>query len=438
VTSTDAVALPRGSTRGAVAVGVAGKAAEGLTLVALLTVVPRLLGPADYGTFALALGLVTLGSASVALGGPTVMARFVAAAPPAEQAGLARALALRAVRWRAAGLALLASVVLVLVLVDPGRFRPLHTLIVLAALVLDAAATLTFQIALGLDRPVLWSFRYPLQNLILVAAVPPLHALAGTSGALLAIALSSGGTLALGAWAIGGRLSGGPSSAIPPAASRFALLQTLSGLLVQVLHRGGVVAVALLADSRVETGYAALAAGVAIALTYAVWQLFTVSLPRLAALAADDVRAAGALLTRLAGRVVIVLVPASVVAAVLAGPLLRLLAGGRFEPAEEALAPALATVPLAPLMGAVGAAAAIRLRPGARLWTTAVGAAVFVLTALALVPSFGAEGATAALLAGTVAAALAGTVVFPDLVDYRLVGAALAAAALVLGIGVVG
>jgi len=161
-----------------------------------------------------------------------------------------------------------------------------------------------------------------------------------------------------------------------------------------------------------------------------------VSLPRLAALAADDLQAAGAQLTRLAGRIVLVLAPASIAAALLAGPLLTLLAGGRFSPAEDALGPALAAVPLAPLMGAVGAAAAIRLQPGARLWSTAAGAAAFVVTALVLIPPLGAAGGTAALLAGTVAAALAGTALFPRVLDHRLVAAALAAAALVLAIGV--
>ncbi len=87
-----------------------------------------------------------------------------------------------------------------------------------------------------------------------------MHAIGGTTGALLAITVSAGGALVLGAWGIVGRLAGGPSAAVLSSATRFALLQALSGLLVQVLHRGGVVAVALLAGSRVETGYAALAA----------------------------------------------------------------------------------------------------------------------------------------------------------------------------------
>jgi O-antigen/teichoic acid export membrane protein len=434
--STDASARPGNLQGVAVTVALVGKAAEWLTLAALLTLVPRLLGPADYGSFALALGLVTLGSASFALGGAAVMSRFVPAATESERIGLARALAIRAIRWRMLGMASMAAVATALMLIAPDDFPPVQTLIVLAAIALDTAATLAFQIALGLDRPVLWSFRYPVQNLVLVAAVIPLHAIAGTTGALAAIALSSGVALVLGSWLIRAHVRGAPAGPVPAAVSRFALLQGLNGVLVQVMHRGGVVVVALLAGSRVETGYAALATGVGIAVTYAVWQMFTVALPRLSALAATDGHAVGLVLDRLTGRTVLVLAPASIAGAVLAGPLLRLFADGQFAPADSALSFALATAPLAPLTGAVAAAASVRLQPGARLCSTAMGAAVFLVSALALAPSLGAEGATIALLAGTIVAALVGTTLFPDLLDKRLVAAALATTVVVLAIGV--
>lgn len=412
----------------------AGKAAEALSLAALVTVIPRVLGPADYGTFGLALGVVTLGTTAFALGGPTLMARFVAAAPAAERAGLARALALGAIRWRTAALAVLAVTALVLVRVSPDRVPAVPTLIVLVALVCDSAATLAFQIVLGLNRAVLFSFRYPVQNMVVVMAVPPLYAAFGVTGALVAIALSSALALVVGGWAIRGQLRG-VTPRVPREMSRFAVLLAMNGVCVQVLLRGGVVAVALLAGSRVETGYATIALGVAIACTFAVWQIFVVALPALAELAATDLAAAGALLTRLAGRVVLVLLPVTVAAAALAGPLLTLLAGGTFAPASEALGLALAIVPFAPITGAVGAAAAIRLRPGARLFATAAGAAAFMATAAYLVPRLGATGASGAVLAGTVMSALAGTALFPDLLGRRVVLAALCVSGLVILIG---
>ncbi|MBA3243588.1 MAG: hypothetical protein H0T61_00225, partial [Actinobacteria bacterium] len=69
-------------------VGLAGKALEAVTLVLLITLVPRLLGPTDYGSFAVALSIVTLGSAASALGGPTWMSRFVPTVAAADRAGL--------------------------------------------------------------------------------------------------------------------------------------------------------------------------------------------------------------------------------------------------------------------------------------------------------------------------------------------------------------
>ena len=59
-----------------------GKAAEAVTLVLLATVVPRLLGPADYGRLSVVLTLVAVGSVALTLGGATLLSRYVPAAPP--------------------------------------------------------------------------------------------------------------------------------------------------------------------------------------------------------------------------------------------------------------------------------------------------------------------------------------------------------------------
>jgi O-antigen/teichoic acid export membrane protein len=142
-------------------------------------------------------------------------------------------------------------------------------------------------------------------------------------------------------------------------------------------------------------------------------------------------------LTRLATRIVIVLLPATVAGAALAGPMMKLLVGGRFLPAANAFAAALAMVPLAPITGAVGAASAIRLRPGARLAATGAGATTFIVAVFVLVPPLGAAGASAAVLAGTIVSALAGTILFPDLLARRSVIAALAVSALVMVNGMV-
>lgn len=424
------------STRGLLALGLWGKAAELGTLALLITLVPRLLGPGDYGSFALGLGLVTLGSSALALSGPAVMARFVAAAPPEERAALARALALRALRWRAVGLAVGVVIAVALVVFDGGRFAPLPTALVLLAIVIDAPATVAFQIALALGRTAAWSFRYPLQNAVVVAAAPALHAVAGVNGALGALVLSSAVAFVAGVVLVTQPMRGaGTSAVVPRHVTRFALLQGWSNLLVQVQHRGVVVAAALLAGSRAETGYAALAAGVSIAVTYAFWQLFTVTTARFAAVASVDPEAASALLRRVAHAALIAAAPAALVGVVLTPPLLRGVLGADFSAAGDAFTPALAAIPLAVLMGAVGGAASLQLRPGARVCTTVAGAAAFVIAAAALVPAFGAAGATGALLAGTAAAALAGAALFQGLVEARMLVFSFATAAVVLAVG---
>src|SRR5947209_4113810 len=141
------------SRRSPIALTLVAKAAETLTLVGLATLIPRALGPADYGVFAVFLAV---------------------------------------------------------------------------ALALDVAATLVYQIALALGRPLLWSFRFPLQNTVLVVAAIALHAVAGVNGALAAVAIASGTALAAGLPALGRQLRPiWPLSSVPPGALRFGILQGL-------------------------------------------------------------------------------------------------------------------------------------------------------------------------------------------------------------------
>src|SRR5262249_36461057 len=94
----------------AVGIALAGKSLELVTLALLITLGPRRLGPGPYGDFALALSIVTFGSLALSLGGPLVLARFVPAAAPTEQAAVARALALRLSAARGAQVAIVGVV----------------------------------------------------------------------------------------------------------------------------------------------------------------------------------------------------------------------------------------------------------------------------------------------------------------------------------------
>lgn len=420
-----------------VAVGLGGKVLEVVTLVPLVTVVPRVLGPGDYGAFALALSVVTIGASAAALGGPTLMSRFVPAAPPGERPELALALTIHSGRWRLA-FALVAVLGAVTVSVAaPGTLRPLPAVLVAGALALDVAATLLLQAALALGRVGAWSLRYPLQTAVLVAAVLPLHAGWGADGALVALPLSTLAALGFGAAVLLPRLRGVPRGAtLSPQLVRFAVLQGAGGALTMITQRGGVVAVALLGGSAAQQGFAGISIGIALAATYAVGQLFAVELPGLSTTAADDLGAAEASVRRAARILAVGTGVLALGGALVAGPLLAAAAGSAYRASGEALGIALAAVALAPAAAAVNQLAALRLRPELRLLAVAAGAASFVAAALVLVPAYGAEGASGALVLGTAATVLVAGVILRPALDALLIAGSLVSAAAVVGVAV--
>lgn len=418
--------------RSPLALTAVGKAAEAIPLILLVTVVPRVLGPTAYGLLALAVSIVTLGSAALSFGGPVLLTRFVPAAAPERRSAVARALARRLALWRGLQVAALTVGAAALVALLPDRFPPLITFLIVGALALDVAATLCFQVALGLGRDASWTFRYAFQNAVLVTAVLALALTAGHRAGVAGVAVASGAALLLGAAVALPLLAhAGRTASVPPGALRFGLIQGLGSLLVQLVHRGGVVAVALFASNR-QTGFAGLAIGIALGATYAVWQAFSIQLPRLAVGAAGDPHAAETSAERLAWTSLLIVGSAALVAAALLEPALPLLAGERFRGAEAALVPALALIPLAPLSALLTQTTALRLRPDVRLWASGIGAAVFAVVAVAAVPSLGAAGATSALLAGTLTAALASVALLPGSASRRVIAGSIGAAAATL------
>jgi len=432
-----------GRLRGPVVAGLVGKAAEAVTLMLLATLVPRVLGPADYGRFAVALTVVAIGSVAMTLGGATLLARYVPAATPDERGALARALSFRLARNRAAQFAVLVVIAVALVAWDPARFPPMLTAFVLIALALNVAATLALQADLGMGRAGAWCARHPVQNAVLVAATLVLYEAAGVTGALGAIVVAAAVAFALGAVTAAPLLRRQrPPVALPDGALRFGYLQATSGALVQLAQRGGVIAVALLLGSSLQTGYAALAVGVACAATYAIVQVFTVSLPWLAERhGAGAVDASGAVdaepvLRRLAGGLLAVVVPAAAVAVLAIDTVVPIVFGGDYAGAAEAFGPALAMVVLAPVNALAVQAAALRLRPEATLCCALAGAAAFAGVAVLAVPAWGASGATCAALAGAAASALLAIRILPGAVGIRLAVASLGGAAVVAVSGV--
>ncbi|MGH3824676.1 MAG: oligosaccharide flippase family protein [Pseudonocardiaceae bacterium] len=424
-----------GRLRGPVVASLAGKAAEALTLLLLATVIPRVLGPADYGAFAVALTVVAIGSVTMTLGGATLLTRYVPAAVPGERGALARALSVRLARNRAVLFAVLTVIATALVMWDPARFPPLLTAFVLIALALNVGATLALQADLGLGRAGAWCARYPVQNAVLVVAAIELYGAAGVTGAVAAIVVSAAAGFGLGVLAVTPLLRRRDQPVlVPDGALRFGLFQAASGALVQVAQRGGIIAVALLAGSSVQTGFAALAIGVALAATYAIGQVFTVSLPRLAQRHGESAESS---LRRLASGLLAVVVPVAAVTVLVIDTAVPIVFGEGYAGAAAAFAPALAMVVLAPVNALVVQSAALRLQPEATLYAAVAGVLSFAGAAVLAVPVWGAAGATGAAFAGAAGYALLAIRLLPGAADVRLTAASLGGASAVILLGVI-
>jgi O-antigen/teichoic acid export membrane protein len=428
---TSGSSAPAPSVRRPVLVGAVGKVAEAATLVLLATVVPRVLGPAEYGRFSVALTVVTLGSLAMTLGGSTTLSRFVPAASPADRAALAVALTLRLARNRAALFAAPVLAGAALAVLAPAVFPPLVVVCVLVALGLNVAVTLVLQADLGLGRAAGWCLRYPVQNAVLVLVVLVLHDDLGLAGAALAILASAVAGAAVAVAASGPlRAGAGRRVPLPDGALRFGLLQAAGGAATQFVHRGGVLAVVLLTGSAVQTGFAALPIGIALAATYAVAQLFTVALPALTARADGEPA-----LRRLAGILLAPVALGAVGAALVVDAVVPVVFGEAYAAAAATFVPAIAMVVLAPVNALLVQASALRMRPDAVLYAGLAGAAAFVAACLALVPGAGAAGATTAALVGTAVTALVSLLLLPRAVGARLALGTAAAVAAVLVLG---
>lgn len=419
----------RSDLRSAVGASMAGKAAELVTLVLLATVVPRVLGPDEYGRFAVPLTVVTLGTLALSLGGPTVLARFVPLAPVGRRVATARAIGLRLAAGRAWQLVLTAVFAAGLALGLPESFPPGPTVAVVAALGLSVGATIAVAVPMGLGRPGPWVTRWPLQNAVLIAAVL-------VDGPYAAIVLSCLAAAAYGLWAVWPTLTTRePAAEVPEGAMRFGTQQAAGAAMSQVAQRGGVVAVAVLSTGAAvdaETGYAALALGIAAGATAAILQAFTVSLPHLA-----DAETGEPALRRLVHLLVLLVIPVAAVGALLVEPVVTVVFGEDFEGAVDAFAPALGLVVLAPLASGLVQFAALRMRPEVVLLSGAASLFTFLLVAGALVPTSGAVGATSAALAGVAVGAAASLRLLPGSADLWSVVASFLGAAGVTAIAAI-
>ena len=422
--------------RSPVGVGLAGKFAEGLALCLFITVLPRALGPADFGRLALAVAVVQIAGASMSFGGPVTLSRFVPVQRGAERAAVARLLVTRMAGWRALLLLAAAVVAVGFAIAEPERVPAGLAALLLLAIALDSTATLLAQASLGLGISALWSYRLPVQTSLLVVAalclVPPF----GAWGAAAAVAAAAAVTALVAVVIVMPvLLRVRPAERLPPGVGRFAAIQGLNGFLALCVARGGIVAVAWLHPSASEVGYIGLATGIALGGVYAVGQAFTLQLPGLSVLAAADLPAAEARARRLARAGVLAVAPGTVAIAALVPFVLVPIIGHRYEPAVGAVIIGMAMIPMAPVSALVAQTAALRLRPQVALAALTAGATVFTAVALTAVDPFGAAGAAAAMTAGAAATALTGAALLRDAVPLRLLAVAVAGALAIAALG---
>ncbi len=412
-----------------------GKALETVTQVLLVTLLPRLLGPIEFGRLTVALAIITLAAVAISLGAPSAFARFIPAEPEARRAGLARSMTLRLLRVRSVQLGIAIAVGVVLVWTAPGRFALLDTALVLVALAVEVTAVLAAQIALGIGRTWVWSFRIATKNAMLLLAVPLLFHAVGPLGILDGLVLSSAAGLVFAGWTVVGLIRHAERGVpVPAGAGRYGVVAGTALLLGQLTYRGPVLATSVLGRSGVETGFAALAGSIAMAIMLAVREVFTVSLPEMVEMWGRDRDRVERLLARLGWRALVALSACALAGTLVLGRGLGLVAGERFAPAVGTLVPVLALLPLLPLPLLGWQGAALELRPQVAVAINATGAAAFGASALILVPAWGAPGASAALFIGVAASSILSVWKLPAAVPVRILLVGFAAAAAVLGL----
>ena len=414
---------------------VQAKALETGLQAALLLVLPRLLGPVDFGRLTLGLTVVGLGSTAISLGAPSAFLRFVPAEPVGRRAGLARSLTLRLLPLRSAQLAIAALLGVLALALVPGRVAPLDAVLVYLALVVEVLVLLGGQVTLAMGRTRRWSFRLAARNGALLLLVPLLVLAGGSRVLLVTLVVASLAAFVCAGWPALGIVAGAERGvSVPAGALRYGAVAGLALLLGQLTYQGPVLATGVLARNGAETGFAALAGSVAVAMMFAVREVFTVSLPELVQVWAREPEAAERALHRVGWRAIAVCSAAALVGVPLLGPALHVVAGPAFAGAKGALLGVLALLPLLPLAVIGWLGAALRLRPGLGLIISGAGAVAFLAAAVVLIPGMGAAGAGAALGVAAAVSAIAGVVVLPRSVTPALLLAGMGGALLVVAI----
>jgi len=365
--------------------------------------VPRLMGPDDFGRYALATSVAFWFALVSGLGFTNIITRYV---PPlvvrGDTAGLSRLVGNLLTLRMASGLAAAGLYLLIGLM----WWRDLNGF----ALVLFAVAVWTqglagylFTLFLGLNRAAHWALADTVRRWLLLALVVPGYQWAGLRGAAAAVALTEVAVLALGL-----RLSIRPRARADLRPDRGFLTPYLrfglAFLAIQVLyvafHGSGELLVRVFSGEYAQIGYFNLAHGIYLIPTALLPQLMLAFAPQLTRLLETGQTAE---LHRWAERLGRVLAAGAVLgifgACFLAAPYAPLVFGAAFAPVASNLAP-LAFAFLAVTLGSVpGLLTLVHERPATSLAAAGVRLAAFWLLAPPLIVRWGSLGACAAVLA---------------------------------------
>lgn len=382
---------------------VAQRGLDALGAVAFVALVPRLLGPADFGRFALLIATAHWFSFLSGLGSTQLMGRFVPVMVLQEERAAARRLFGNLLALRLLSGSGAAAVYLLLMFLWL-RDLPLALLAPIAAsVVLRSASTVLFAFFLGLNQAARWGageLARRWSSLVLVLAGTLTY---GVYGACLGAALAEVYVLALGLrWArphvslADVRLE---THFIAPYL-RYNLVFFGSNLLFVLCQRGGEALVRAAGVDYAQVGYLSIAAAAYMAAAHGVWVVLMAFLPLLTRLRAqgrlDAAREWASRLLKLlsAGGVMICFA-----ALLLGAEVVPLVVGPAFRPAGGLLLPISLAV-LAHAVGSVGRLMALTLdRPRLALAAALAQASALVGLGLPLAFRFGAPGVAVAMAA---------------------------------------
>jgi stage V sporulation protein B len=263
------------------------KVVEYAGLAAFTVVVPRLMGPDRYGSFAAVMGMVGLLTMLAGIGAQATLGRFVPEYAGTGRADRVRQLFMQVLSARF-GAALVLSVALLL---GMARLLPEATATVAllaAGTVLAGSLSLAcFQLFYGLNRMRQWLVRDALVRPVVVGLMVAAGGFAALDRAVASLLAAEALFLALGLfWARGflslERWEGGRRTFDEHL--RFGLYFFGANLLLMAVWRGGEVTVVLLSSQRAEVGFFNIANAVGMAFGALIGQLATMLVPSISSL----------------------------------------------------------------------------------------------------------------------------------------------------------